>query len=375
MTEKRRLSRSDISVGKNLPWNVYDEDGHLLLKKGALLDSEDKVERLIERGLYAAAAPEHPAAERASAVREKKSALAQIVEARRILKQACTTDVPGENFTAQVMSVVGLIEQACQINQNSALATILLHRDERYSIRHSIDSALITHLIGIHSGMNESERRSVTAAALTMNISMLDLQDDLQSRAAPLTPEERALIENHPIKSAEILGEGGVRDDLWLLTLQDHHESISGIGYPAQKKGDDVLLPTRIVSLADVYCAKISGRDYRPPMRPNEAMRTLYLGQGGSIETFLAAQLVKSLGVYPPGTSVRLKNGEIAIVTQLGEKATTPVACSIYNGHGQRLEPPIRRDTALAAYAIVDVVTLSKMGSSIDFAALWGKEA
>lgn len=375
MTEKRRLTRSDIFVGITLPWNIYDEDGHLLLKKGSLLDSEDKVDRLIERGVYAAAGSENFTADKAPAVREKKSALAQIIEARRILKQASTAAIPGEDFSAQVMSVVGLIEQACQINQNAALATILLHREERYSIRHSIDSALITHLIGIHSGMHENERRSVTAAALTMNISMLDLQDDLQSRAAPLTPEERLLIENHPIKSAEILGESGVGDDLWLMTLQDHHESISGVGYPAHKKGDDVLLPTRIVSLADVYCAKISGRDYRPPMRPNEAMRSLYLGQGGSIETFLAAQLVKSLGVYPPGTSVRLKNGEIAIVTHLGEKATAPIACSIYNGHGQRLEPAIRRDTALPTYTIVDVVTLSSMGSSIDFAALWGKEA
>lgn len=371
--DKRRLSRSDIAVGQTLPWDVYDADGHLLLRRGLVLDSHHKVDALLERGLFAQA--EAPHARHDTLTPTKKNALALILEARQLLKKTCATQAPKDDFKQRILGVVSLIEQACQTNQDVALASTLLHREGNYSIRHSVDSAVITHLLGGNAGMQGDELKSVTAAALTMNISMLDMQDALQGRAAPLTPEERDIIRHHPTKSAEMLDGYGVADPLWLLTLQDHHESISGVGYPAHKKGDDVLLPTRVVSLADVYCAKVSGRDYRAPMRPNEAMRSLYLDQGGSVETFLAAQLIKSLGVYPAGTPVRLRNGEIAIVIRQGGKANIPIVCSIISAHGNRMDPPMRRDTANPAYEVQEVVTLSALGSHINMAALWGKEA
>jgi HD-GYP domain-containing protein (c-di-GMP phosphodiesterase class II) len=370
---KRRIAADEIGIGTVLPWDAYDEHGRLLLRKGLVVSTSTQIEGLIDRGLFV----DVQKRERATPVVQEStpSTVASILEARRRLQLVCAGDGAKADFVQQILGIHRLLAAACQLNQDAALATALWQREGRYSIRHSIDVAVACQVIGSTLKMEEDELQSTVAAALTMNISVLQLQDSLQAQREPLTPEQHAVIQNHPEASAAVLREHGVTDEFWLQAVLSHHEAIDGSGYKHGRSGDQIPVPAQLVSLADIYCARISSRSYRPALRPNAALRKLFLDQGKKVRDGLASQFIKAIGVFPPGTPVRLENGEIAVVTERGENASQPVVSSIIGPRGMPLAAPVKRDTGRPTYGVREVVDWSDVGAMPPMQTLWGKHA
>jgi HD-GYP domain-containing protein (c-di-GMP phosphodiesterase class II) len=368
---KRRIAVDEIGIGTVLPWDAYDEYGRLLLRKGLVVSTSTQIEGLIERGLFI----DIQKRERAAPVVHEStpSTVASILEARRRLQLVCAADGAKAGFPEQIVGINRLLAAACRLNQDAALATALWQREGRYSIRHSVDVAVACQVIGSALKMEERELQATVAAALTMNISILHLQDSLQLQREPLTPEQHTVIQNHPEASAAVLREFGVKDELWLQAVMSHHEAIDGSGYKQGRTGDQIPVPAQLLSLADIYCARISSRSYRPALRPNAALRKLFLDQGKKVRDGLASQFIKAIGVFPPGTPVRLENGEIAVVTERGETAAQPVVSSIIGPRGMPLAVPVKRDTGRPTYGVREVVDWNDVGAMPSMQALWGK--
>jgi HD-GYP domain-containing protein (c-di-GMP phosphodiesterase class II) len=367
---KRRITSTELAVGTVMSWDAYDDRGRLLLRKGLVIASNSQVDGLIERGLYAEAPPE-----RQPPVSEEPSAVSSIMEARRRLERLCGPNSRTDDFTYQITCIRALVAQACRLSEDAAVGTLLLARHGRYSIRHSLDVAVVSHIAGVALDMREPDLSSAVAAALTMNFSILELQDVLQAQKEPLTEEQREVIKGHPGASEAQLRDRGVKDELWLQTVLAHHEAIDGSGYGQGKKGDEIPLSAQLVSLADVYCARISSREYRKALSPNSALKALFLDQGKSVRDGLASQFIKAIGVFPAGTPVRLENGEIAVVVQRGEKANAPRVCSIIGPRGMPLTAPIRRDTSMPTCGVREVMTWADVGAPPSMQILWGKVA
>ena len=368
---KRRITPEELTVGTVMTWDAYDGGGRLLLRKGQVISSLSMVEGLIERGLFAES---DPIAEKRAPVRKEEpvTPVSLVLEARRQLQAICAPGTPKDGFAAKIFAIRELVGQACDLDQDAALAMTLLEREGRYSIRHSVDTAIAVHVVGNTLKMKEPELRSVVAAALTMNVSILKLMDDLQAQKEPLTDAQREKIRRHPDDSVKVLREYGVADELWLGAMLSHHEAIDGSGYREGRKGDDIPLAAQLVSLADIYCARISSRDYRPPLRPNAALRALFLDQGKKVRDGLASLFIKAIGVFPPGTPVRLENGEIAVVMRRGESASTPHVASIIGPRGMPLAQPLKRDTSCPTYGVREVVDATELGAPPSIQSLWG---
>ena len=368
---KRRIAANELGIGTVLAWDAYDEHGRLLLRKGLVVSTSTQIEGLIDRGLFIDA----QVRDRGPVVVHEStpSAAGSVMEARRRLQILCAGDAAKSDFSQQLLGIVRLINSACRLNQEAALATSLWQQEGRYSIRHSVDAAVACQVIGSALKMDEEDLASTVAAALTMNVSILQLQDSLQRQREPLTPEQHAVIQNHPEASTVLLRELGVTDEAWLRAVVSHHEAIDGSGYKHGTAGDEIPVPAQLVSLADIYCARISSRSYRPALRPNAALRKLFLEQGKKVRDGLASQFIKAIGVFPPGTPVRLENGEIAVVTERGESASTPQVCSIIGPRGMPLAAPVKRDTSRPTYGVREVVDWSDVGAMPPMHALWGK--
>jgi HD-GYP domain-containing protein (c-di-GMP phosphodiesterase class II) len=378
---KRQVGYTEVSVGNRLPWDVYDADNRLLLRKGHLLDSAERLEKLLDRGLFvdvgaeAANYPDHSAQPPVVAVSSEPVApLALILDGRRHLETICHPSFR-DGFDHNVRRIRADIAAACEANRSIALAATVLERDGRYSIRHAMDVAVVCHVSGSVLGFEPEMVDAAVHAALTMNLSMLQMQDDFQARKAALGETERAVIHDHPSNSVQALREAGVTDELWLAAVQDHHEAVDGSGYPNGKSLADLSLATRLVALADLYCAGISGRAYRRPLRPNVALRAIFKDPGGHPDRELVMPLIKALGVYPPGTAVRLENGELGIVMGPGAKPTTPFVCALMGPRGAPLAAPIKRDTSKSLHAVREVVDWEVLGPNVTMHAVWGKEA
>jgi HD-GYP domain-containing protein (c-di-GMP phosphodiesterase class II) len=303
------------------------------------------------------------------------SAVALILEARRLLERSCADGPSNQGFKEQILEVRRLVAEACSLSQEVSLATAVLQRQGRYSIRHSVDVAVACQVIGAAIDLGEPDLTSVVAAALTMNIGMLELQDALQEQHEPLTDAQREEVQGHPAKSEALLRERGVDDEVWLHAVLCHHEAIDGTGYGRPEKGGEVPVPAQFISLADVYCARISTRATRRALRPSTALKALFLDQGEKVRSGLASQFIKAVGVFPPGTPVRLHNGEIAIVTRRGESARTPRVCAVVRTGGTPHLVPAPRDTSNPLHAVCEVLDWSNLGAPPSMESVWGKVA
>lgn len=119
---------------------------------------------------------------------------------------------------------------AAQLDADAALAFALVGPPTSYSVRHAVDCAVLAEALARQFAWDEPRRLVAVAAALTMNVAMADLQDELFHQPGPLDAAQRARVAAHPAKGARLLREAGVRDATWINALEQHHEAFDGSG-------------------------------------------------------------------------------------------------------------------------------------------------
>lgn len=188
-------------------------------------------------------------------------------------------------------------------------------------------------------------------AALTMNIAMTELQDQLAQQSAPLTAAQIAAVQDHASRSEQLLRRLGVADPAWLEAVRCHHHRTPG---PLAKKAEAQQM-ARLLQRADLFGARLAPRVARWPMPVTAAMQASYYDEEHQVDEAGAA-LVKTLGVYPPGAFVRLATQEVAVVLRRGGTATTPRVAVVVNRDGMPTGEMIPRDTSQAAWRITGAV-------------------
>ena len=123
-------------------------------------------------------------------------------------------------------------------DSSAALASLFILEKGNYPIKHAVDVAVISDVMVRKRGMDSDNQGPLMAAALTMNIGMLSLQEVLYQQEKDLTSEQKKLIDSHPAQSVVMLREAKVTDRLWLKCVLAHHEKIDGTAYPNQLSGE-----------------------------------------------------------------------------------------------------------------------------------------
>jgi HD-GYP domain-containing protein (c-di-GMP phosphodiesterase class II) len=370
--QKRLIDPSELKIGDSLPCDAYDAKGKLLLRQGHVITSANQIEKLKRHALWEGSTPTHqesPAPE----LEHTPTSLSLILAARRQL-QLLSTAPADEDVSKPLLQVAASVHRACKANADVALASILMHREGSYAIRHSVNAAIACQVAGAAMAFTSAEVTTAVVAALTMNFGMLDLQQRLQT-AGVLSDEQRREVSDHCELGVAWLQQRGVSNERWLEIVRDHHERPDGSGYPARKSRDAIHPLTQLVSLADIYCARVSSRACRSAMLPNVALRRLFLNEGAAVNEHHAALFIKTLGIYPPGTGVRLHNGSIAVVTRRGATDRTPRVSSITTQDGLRIGAPIRRHGDPTAHAVTEVVDLDALEMNVSMESLWGSDA
>ena len=192
----------------------------------------------------------------------------------------------------------------------------------------SPDSPLITNLInvgilatkvGIGLGYKGMELERLALAGLVHDIGILAVPQSLVTKAGRLTPEERAVIEQHPELGYQTLRKLGTHD--WLAeVVYQAHERWNGQGYPNKLKGSEINEFAPIIGVVDVFDALVSPRPYRRRFLPHEAVRELVVVERTAFPRKVIKALVEQLSAYPIGTSVRLSTGERGTVIRVNTR-------------------------------------------------------
>ncbi len=377
-----KVGMADLKIGVPVPWDAYDATGKLLIKKGLVLQSIHQIEVLVRQGLYLRDESQRPAVRRVPPAAE--SAPAHPVNAMTLLTRELRThpqliriirEKSGHSdIQAQYMASVQNIVTAVHRQRDLSLAYLFFNKTTaNYPLRHSLDAAIVAIIIATALDKSPFDIFNVAAACLTMNISMLRLQEQLLDRADPPGEDEWRKIKRHPAASRTLLEQAGISNSDWLDYVLHHHEKNDGSGYPDGLRQADIPEGARIVGLADRYTATISPRTYRPGLLPNVALRELLLKQSDSLDLVHAGVLTKVVGIYPPGMFVKLRNGETAVVIASGEDGACPRVKSIIGANNIALPFPVTRDTREGSLRITTAVRLEPDQVPFGMAKIWGE--
>ncbi len=179
-----------------------------------------------------------------------------------------------------------------------ALALALDARDP-YTAGHSERVSAVSVAIGRQMNLGQDDLEILRLGALLHDIGKIGISDAVLRKPGPLTREEFALVEQHPIVGARILR--SVRFLTPHLPIVElHHERPDGKGYPHRLRGNEVPLLARIVRVADAFDAMTSARAYRPAHGRAEAMRELWRCAGPQFD----AEVVHALSLAVPTIDV-----------------------------------------------------------------------
>jgi HD-GYP domain-containing protein (c-di-GMP phosphodiesterase class II) len=188
----------------------------------------------------------------------------------------------------------------------------------------------------------------VGKVALTMNMSMTELQDQLAVQHQSPSPEQARKVKQHAMYSARLLEQLGVTDPEWLEAVLNHHAKLPGRLAP-RPLGQRVA---RLIQRADIFAARLSPRASRVPETPASAMKASYFDENREIDEAGAA-VIKAVGIYSPGSFVRLATEEVAVVIKRGANTTAPRVAVMINRAGMPTGELIVRDTSQREYRIL----------------------
>jgi HD-GYP domain-containing protein (c-di-GMP phosphodiesterase class II) len=347
-----------LQPGAPLPFNVRSADRTLLLARGQLVESHEQLEAIMRRGaLVDLSELQTPRDEILKAPREMlpqlwSHALTQLSQTLAVSAEASFR----EALTEAAEPVRTLVER----DPDLAIFQVLrqgANADTDYGAQRSLQTAITSLLVAQRLAWAPEEAERAFKVALTMNLSMLELQGQLAHQASPPSAEQRHALQTHPMRSVRLLETAGIADTLWLKAVLQHHECEDGSGYPS--RSTDVGELASLVRRSDLYTSKLSSRSTRDAVGADVAGRQMFMQDPGHPMT---AALVKEFGIYPPGCHVRLVSGELAVVVARGATITAPVVACLTNARGAPLPVPLRRETTDRAHAVAGVVGEASVG-------------
>ena len=218
------------------------------------------------------------------------------------------------------MPLVEEISNSILRNPGALISLARLKTADDYTYMHSVAVCALMIALARQLGLSDEETRDAGMAGLLHDLGKALIPMAILNKPGKLTDEEFAIVKTHPKKGHELLltatGVSEVTKDVCL----HHHEKIDGSGYPMGLNSETMSLYAKMGAVCDVYDAVTSNRPYKAGWDPAESIKRMAEWQGHFDPTVFQA-FVKSLGIYPTGSFVRLESGRLGVVIEQGEKS------------------------------------------------------
>lgn len=218
--------------------------------------------------------------------------------------------------TPQTKEVVSkCVDQVIQNPDAMMLLTSIKNKDD-YTAEHCLNVSVLSIVLGKALGMERERLEVLGACGLLHDVGKILSPDEVLKKPGRLTPEEFLIMKMHPTQGRDILMSSSQVIGASIDVAHSHHERLDGSGYPRGLSEDSLSLFTRIVTVVDVYDAITSHRIYAEGRTSIEAFKILQAQGGNHYDSDLVSTLIKTVGVYPPGSVVQITTGEIGVVVR-----------------------------------------------------------
>ena len=233
-------------------------------------------------------------------------------------------------------------------NPGALISLARLKTVDDYTYMHSV--AVCAMMVGLSKqlGLDEAQTRSAGMAGLMHDLGKALMPMEVLNKPGKLSPAEFNVIKTHPSEGHRLLSSGDKVDALVLDVCLHHHEKTDGSGYPKGLKADEISLFAKMGAVCDVYDAITSNRPYKSGWDPAESLRKMAEWANGHFDGKVFQAFVKSLGIYPIGSLVKLTSGRLGVVVeQTGKSLTTPSVKVFFSTKSNLRIPPEVIDLSL----------------------------
>ncbi len=236
--------------------------------------------------------------------------------------------------------VLQMVDELTADQEATVQLVNLKHQDEN-SYFHAINVVALALVIGQKLNLEKTQLRLLGMGALFHDLGHQQIPTQILLKKEPLTRPEQKLYEQHPRYGAEIARRVGTLPPGVIEVIAKHHEHADGSGYPEGLKGADIGLLTRIVTVVNRYDNLCNGSGSEARLSPHQAISRMYSKERACYDPKVLTTFITNLGVYPPGTVVRLQDERIALVISLNPADLLKPNVLLYSPDIPREEAPV----------------------------------
>jgi putative nucleotidyltransferase with HDIG domain len=265
----------------------------------------------------------------------------QVVQrSSQMMKDVCNGSVDGLS-NAKVM-INGISTLIANTEAASAMASLFDTEElDNVSLLHALNVATLAMMVAKHFKIGEEEMRLIGMAGLLHDIGEQRVPLRIVRNRSKITRVEALEYQRHAQHSVDMLTRFQGFPDEVLDIIRHHHERLDGSGYPEKLKGDQIPLPTRIVSGVDQYDSLVNNPEAEQALSPAESLAHMYKNQKHLFSPEVIVAMIQTFGVYPPGTVVALTDGTLGLVLNLNMEFRLKPLILAYNPASPKATPDI----------------------------------
>jgi HD-GYP domain-containing protein (c-di-GMP phosphodiesterase class II) len=262
------------------------------------------------------------------------------------------------------LQLVDDIAASVERNGGALISLVRLKNKDDYTYMHSVAVCALMVALAKELDLSDAEIKQAGLAGLLHDIGKAGIPMEVLNKPGALTDEEFTLVKLHPERGHKLLLEANITDAVVLDVCLHHHEKVNGLGYPHQLKSDEMSLFAKMGAVCDVYDAITSNRPYKEGWEPGVSLQRM-AQWADHFDDRVFKGFVKSVGIYPIGSMVKLKSGRLAVVIDQSHKSLLTPVLKVFFSIKSKSRIPIE---------VLDLSAPSARDSIIghDDPALWG---
>ncbi|MDP2695049.1 MAG: HD-GYP domain-containing protein [Gallionella sp.] len=283
-----------------------------------------------------------PAVQRVDIVQEATRAIKICAKSKQAVTSMFNEARMGKALSADdALPIVEEISTSVMRNPGALIGLARLKNKDDYTYMHSVAVCALMVSLARQLGLNDDQVRQAGLAGLLHDVGKMMIPLSILNKPGKLTDTEFEAVKSHPLEGHKMLLEGSGIGEAALDVCLHHHEKMDGSGYPERLTDAQISLFAKMGAVCDVYDAITSNRPYKSGWEPAESLRKMAEWSKGHFDATIFHAFVKSIGIYPIGSLVKLESGHLGVtVEQTAKSLLTPVVKVFFSIKSNARIPP-----------------------------------
>lgn len=258
----------------------------------------------------------------------------QLANFKEVVNAKAATDVMGK-----IIDEIDVISDMKNVNFDKEIILVESNDLNEYLYLHVLNVTILSIAMGKIMKFPKTILMLVAQAAAFHDLGIVYVPKDILMKNGKLSAEEYECVKTHVEKTFKILqaAKGAVHPHV-MTSIRQHHENVSGTGYPSRLKDNQIHAFAKIIAICDVYESLVAKRPWREAFMPHTAIEYMLAGAGDLFDYNFIKSFTHLIPAYPKGIMVEINTGEKGCVTNPNKGVVArPVVRMFYGKDGREL--------------------------------------